>query len=407
MGKTIWIINQYASTPSTGMGGRHYYLARELALQGNKVYLIAASYTHLLRVSPDFSGQIFEEEVDGFEMVWLKMPRYTEAHSPKRVLNWFLFAKALTRLPRYLEERPDVIYYSSLSLVGFLGAEWLAKKLRSPLVFEVRDIWPMTLVELGGKPKSHPFVRFLQWVEDRAYQKSNVVFSNLQNAVEHMVDRGMPADKFHWMPNGICLEEVQSNEPLADGIAERVPLNKFVVGYTGTIGVANSMDVLIEAAAMLKDRDDICFVLVGGGKEKCKFEEVVARERLSNVIFIPPIPKASVQSMLKLFDTCYLGAKKEPLYRYGLGANKIPEYLYSGKPLLLSYTGAGDPTKLAKVGISAPAEDPEMLAQAVVKLAEMKESERDDIKELARKIAVEEYDYANIAKSMMRIFNSL
>ena len=84
-GKTIWIINQYASTPETGMGGRHYHMARELVKQGHKVYLVAASYTHLLRKPPKVEQSYQVQPIEDFNFVWMKMPYYDNAHSIKRI----------------------------------------------------------------------------------------------------------------------------------------------------------------------------------------------------------------------------------------------------------------------------------------------------------------------------------
>ena len=272
--KTYWLINQYASTPETGIGGRHYYLAKELANQGHTVYLIAAGYTHLLRTPPVLDKKYLIEPVTGgFNFVWVTTPHYSGAHDKARVLNWFIFAWKLLKLPQIIEDKPDAILYSSPSLVGFLGAQRLAKKLKCKIVFEVRDIWPLTLIQLGGYSPKHVFIRFLQWVEDRAYHDSDVIFSNLPNAVEHMVMRGMAREKFQWIPNGFDLSELENPEPLAVTTQLALPKGKFIIGYTGTLGLANALDSFIEAARLLKDEVEMAFVLVGGGKEKSTLVE--------------------------------------------------------------------------------------------------------------------------------------
>ena len=126
--KTIWLINQYASTPETGMGGRHYYLAKELAKQGHKVYLIGASFNHLLREPPKLDNAFKIEEIEEFQFVWVKVPSYKEAHSKKRVLNWFKFAWQLLKLPKVIADKPDVILASSPSLNSILlGPLYLLK----------------------------------------------------------------------------------------------------------------------------------------------------------------------------------------------------------------------------------------------------------------------------------------
>src|SRR5690606_26096320 len=167
-----------------------------------------------------------------------------------------------------IPERPSAVLCSSPSLISFLGAKRLARRFQARLVFEVRDIWPLTLTEIGGYSRKHPFIRFLQWVEDMAYRDSDRVVSNLKFAVEHMVNRGMRRPKFKWIPNGISVDEVRVSTTLNDNVAAIIPKGKFIVGYTGTLGFSNALDTLIEAANILRDYSDIAFVIVGDGKER-------------------------------------------------------------------------------------------------------------------------------------------
>lgn len=398
--KTIWLINQYASTPETGMGGRHFYLATELAKQGYKVYLIASAANHLLRQPQSFEESFKLESVGGFTFVWVKMPSYTEAHSKQRAINWFLFPWRIQSLPSVIVDQPDVILYSSPSPIAFLGAQRLAKRFNAKLVFEVRDIWPLTLTEIGGYSPSHPFIRLMQWIEDKAYRDSDYVVSNLKNAVEHMVSRGMSREKFMWVPNGFGFDEVSNPEPLAKTTLEKIPKNKFIIGYTGTLGVANALDVLLCAASLVKDYPDIVFVLVGGGKDKVILQQKAELDGLNNIYFVDPIPKVQIQTMLAKFDICFIGWHDNPLYRFGIGANKIPEYLISGKPVLHSYSGGGDPIALHCAGITVDAENAEALAAGVLKLYNMSLNERQAMGENGRKAAIEQYEYGMLAKKL-------
>lgn len=404
MNKTIWIIHQYASTPETGMGGRHYYLAEELGKLGYKVYVIAAGYTHLLRKSPEIQQPFLFEKRDYFTFVWAKMPTYQEAHSKKRVLNWFLFPWKIQKLAKLIPDQPDVILCSSPSPIAFLGAEKLAKKFKARLAFEVRDIWPLTLIELGGYSPKHPFIRFMQWVEDRAYKKSNIVISNLRNAVEHMQNRGMDPEKFHWIPNGVSLTEISENIPLNQQSINELPINKFIIGYTGTVGVANTLDTLIDAAALLRaHQDKFAFVIVGNGKEKATLKQYADSLELNNIYFLDAIPKKEIQSMINNFDTCYIGWKKDNLYRYGIGANKIPEYIYSGKPILHGYSGNCDPVMELQTGLTVPAEDSQALAKAILDIYNMPEAEKNEISKRAKQAILSQYDYSILANQLANI----
>lgn len=399
----IWIINQYASTPQTGMGGRHHYFARELVRRGHEVTVVAASWHHLLRDDIDSETLPTTELVDGYRFFRVRVPRYSEAHAHQRVLNWLLFALRVAGIHRRLQGRPDAILYSSPSLIGYLGAERLAQRLGVRLIFEVRDIWPLTLVEIGGYSSRHPFIRFLRWVEDRAYVRADAFVSNLEGAIEHMTSRGMDRNRFTWVPNGISTEASEAPEPLTAAVAEKIPGTGLRIAYTGTLGLANSLDTLIEAAVLIRDLSDVHFILAGRGRERARLEQQVVRHGLCNVIFTGPVPKRQVQSLLAAVDACYIGWRVSSLYQWGIAANKLAEYFWAGKPVLHSFSGRYDPNEKSGGGITVPAEDPQALAAAIRKLHDMPEAERRRMGENGRRAALEHYDYAKLAIKLEQV----
>lgn len=398
--KTIWMINQYATTPATGIGGRHHYLARELAKEGYKVYVIAASWHHLLKDPDGAPRETGIEEVDGYKFVRLAMPRYRDAHDKKRFLNWLLFAWKVSRLHRLLPERPDAIIASSPALFMYLGARRQARRHKAKLAFEVRDFWPLSLIELGGKSPRHPLIRVMQRVEDHAYKTADVVLSNTPNAVKHMQSRGMDPDKFVWVSNGFSLEEVSSQDSAPADVLDKIPSGKFVIGYAGTIGLANSLDTLIDSAAQLKDHEDIHFALLGDGRAIPDLQRQCAALGLTNVSFLGRVNKTEVQSVINRFDACFLGWKHSPLYNFGIAANKIYDYLYAGKPVLHCYSGALDPFAAYQCGVSIPAEDSAALSEAILALQAQPQDARDRMGQRGRQAALEHHEYNVLARRL-------
>jgi glycosyltransferase involved in cell wall biosynthesis len=399
----IWIVNQYASTPETGMGGRHYYLARELAEQGHEIFLIASSFTHLLQKPLHFDGDFLNQEIsEKFHFIWMNLPKYSGAHDKKRVFNWLKFSWKLLKLPQYIGNKPDVILYSSPSLIPFLGVKHLANKLNARLVFEVRDIWPLTLVELGGYSAKHPFIRFMQWIEDLAYQDSDKVVSNLSNAVEHMVKRGMDADKFNFIANGFDLNEVQSPQDLSEDTRNLIPKNKFIIGYVGTIGISNALSVLIDAAFLCQEEKDVVFVLVGEGKEKKEIQK--KSKSLLNVVFIDAVPKRQISSVLELFDICFLSQAPSVLYKYGVASRKLPEYLIASKPIIHATKHDSLVGKI-NAGVCIQPLDPVEIFEAIMSLKKLTPEERIKMGENGRKYALDNYNYSKLAKKLAKVLN--
>lgn len=393
----IWLINHYASTPSTGPGGRHHYLARELAAMGHRVTLIAARRHHLLREGLDTSVLPSEEHVEGYRFLRLDVPHYSHAHDKRRTLAWAVFGSRLWRMRVQTEDRPDVVLYSSPQLLGFLGAERLARRYGARLVFEVRDIWPLTLVEIGGFSLRHPVIRLFQWIEDRAYKRAERVVSNLPGAVDHMVARGMQEEKFAWISNGVALEETSAPEPLSVSIGRQIPTDGLRVAYTGTLGEANSLETLLEAASLVRDLP-LTIILVGHGRNRSALEAKRDQLDLHNVLFLGPVPKAQVQSVLAAVDVAFIGLRPESLFRFGVSPNKLFDYLAAGKPILYAIdSGDFRPVEQLNAGIQVAAGDASKIAAALRRFHGMSPSERAALGLNGRIGAENNFDYKKLA----------
>ena len=219
-----------------------------------------------------------------------------------------------------------------------------------------------------------------------------------------MTERGMNPRKFSWVPNGFSLDEVSQEAPLNDYAKSQLPKEKFIVGYTGSIGLANALDTLVLAADKLKKYSDIAFVMVGAGKEKSSLQSIVKEKGLSNVYFIDPIPKVEIQAMLNRFNACYIGLKKDPLFHFGVSPNKLFDYLYSGRPIIYGIeSGNYEPVSDASAGIQIPAQDSSKLAEAVLQLYSMTEAERSLMGSNGRNVALEQYEYGKLAEKLSSV----
>jgi len=401
--KNIWIINEYAGSPFHGAGTRHYYLGRELMRRGYKVYIITNSYSHILINPPMVENAFKIELIDGLNYVWVKVPRYKHAHDKKRFAKSLVFTAKLLKLPLPGMGKPEVIVASSPELFPVISGYILAKKQKVKFIFEVRDIWPLQIIELGGYSKYHPFIALLQWLENFAYKRADAVISLLPNALEHMKAHGLREDKFHYIPNGISLEEINKIEPLEEKVREMIPKGKFIVGYTGTIGHSNALEYLVSAARLLQEEKDIHFLIVGEGKDKERLMRMSEELGLSNVSFLPAIPKRQVQSLLREFvDACYMGLMNSPLFQFGISSNKLFDYFYSGKPIIYAVNSSNRPVDEAGAGISVPAGNPEAIAEAILKLKAMSPEEREEMGRRGREYVIANHNWEILAQKFLK-----
>lgn len=397
----IWFVNQYAGSPWHGMEFRHYELGRQLASLGHSVVIISGSYSHLFTHQPAVKGTYTVENLDGLTYCWVRVPRYGRSMSIGRVLNMAAFMIRLYRLPKNRLPAPDVVVVSSPSLFPILPMEGLARRRHAGLVFEVRDLWPLTLQELGGLSRRHPLVVLMRWFEDRAYRAADTVVTVLPNAVAYLQARGVARARIAIIPNGVDSDTLR--EP---AIAAPVPVRSavagasFVLGFVGTLGTANALDTLIGAARLLAE-DDIRVVIVGNGPERARLHDLA--HDLPNVAFVGPVAKAEVAATLRQFDACYVGFHRSRLYRFGISPNKVFDYMAAGRPIILAADAANDLVREARCGSTVPPDDPVALAAAIRTLRSMTPNERADLGANGRQYVSREHTYASLAARYERV----
>lgn len=179
--KTVWIINHYACKPDEGAGSRHYDIAQALAEKGYRVRLFAASFNHFSkdeRIQMPGQREWVEAVTSDFCIVWLKTQFSYSGNGIKRLLNMFSFFFHVLRATRNYE-KPDVVIGSSVHLLAPLAGYFIAKRHQAGFVAEIRDIWPLTLVELGKISRLHPVVLFFSWIEAFVYAKANAIIATM------------------------------------------------------------------------------------------------------------------------------------------------------------------------------------------------------------------------------------
>ncbi|WP_139958069.1 glycosyltransferase family 4 protein [Flavicella sediminum] len=364
MSKTIWVLNMTAGKSDSGWGERHYYFSKFWVKKGYDVKIVSGSYNHLFKNQPKIENKKFtlEEVEKGITFCWVKIPEY-DGGSIFKLWSMIVFAFRILSLTPELLGKPAVVLVSSMPIFPIVSGWYLKRKYKaSKLFFEIRDLWPLTPMYLKGYSKWHPMVVLMKWFETFGYKKADKIVSLLPNAHSYINAISKDPSKFVWIPNGID-EDLLVNEELPQETIASIPKNKFIVGYTGTMGMANALEYLIEASILLKADEKIHFVLVGDGYLKEELQNEVKGN--TNVTFISKINKNQVQHMLSYFDVCFVGRNDTPLFDYGVSSNKFFDYMLSKKPVLVSSNKINDPIEMSGGGIIVKPESAEAIVDGV------------------------------------------
>lgn len=397
----VWLVNHYALPPSEPGGTRHYALARYLIRRGHQVTIIAANFNHATgKHRPKKTGKLYtSEHFDEVPFLWLRVPGYR--NNVTRFWNMLVFALELwvgigTRKLR----PPDIVVGSSLTLFAALAAKQLARRKNVPFILEIRDLWPQTLVDMGMQAH-HPAVVLFGAIERHLYRHADKVVTLLPYASEYMVARGARAADITWITNGVDLELMPS---------PRLPRSHdvFTVMYTGSHGLSDALDSVLDAAAILNKEAPgrFHFRFIGEGPGKAELRERAQAEQISNVTFESSVPKHEVFALLQDADAFIITAKKTDLYRYGISPNKLHEYMAAARPTVFAASSTNNSIADASAGVTVGPEDTCAIARAITELADMTMDDRWKMGLRARQYVERHYDFATLAIRFEKVLQS-
>lgn len=393
MKKNIWYISKYAVTPKYGFTTRQFIYSKYFAKQGYNVSLVSSRSSSLKNV-PDIKGLYKLDIIEDVNCYMLNGIPIKLGFNIKRIFSWIEFEINLKRWNNKMIEKPDVIIVSSLSLLTILNGINFKNKYKAKLVFEVRDIWPLTLLDVGHFSKKNPFYWFLSKIEKLGYKKADLIVGTMPNLNEHVQQTIKSPFKFAYLPMGFDTENLN--------IAHRdwdIPKNKFIVGYAGTIGNANQLDDMLKAAEILKD-SNIVFAILGDGPLKETLRKKYGH--LDNIIWYPAVEKKEVFSFLDKCDVLVNTWKNVPIYKYGVSPNKWIDYMYAAKPIIVAYSGYPCIINEAECGEFVEAENPKALAYAIEKYSKKDKNELNSIGQKGREYLINNLNYDRLAKKYLQ-----
>ncbi len=398
-------IHQYFCTPNGSSGTRSYDVCRHLADMGHEVTMICG-VLDVGGLKPLPWYKLFrKEQMAGFNMIVCNV--WYSNHQGFCGRMWaFLWFAFLATFATLSVGKLDLVFATHTPLtVGIPG--YIASRFkRVPFIFEVRDLWPEGWVIIGLAKKTGILIRIMAVLEKFLYKHADKILLVSKGFEDRLIERGYPQEKLgtiHLGANGELFCEVKPNEEFR----RRHNLeNKTVAVYTGAHGWGNGLDYILDAASLLKDREDIVFMMIGGGREKPRLKKRAEEMGLKNVRFIDSVPKTELPSILAI---CNIGL----MFLRNVGPdrmvtpNKIFDYMFTGLPTIVNFRGTTtEMVKSERTGIFTDPARPEELVEKVVYWAEHPE-EAKTIGNRAREIAYAKYDRHIIAKELSGVFEEV
>jgi glycosyltransferase involved in cell wall biosynthesis len=369
----VWV-NQFAVLPTDGGGTRHFELGRELVRRGWDVTIVAADYhlqrrEYTRRAGPD-DRSVIDEVVEGVRFRWLWAAPY-RGNDWRRGVNWLSFHRSVLAMPP-VEPPADIVIGSSPQLFAATAARRVAARARAPFVFEVRDLWPESLLAAGGR--KGPLYFALARIASSLYRDARAIIVLANGTARYLADRGVERNRIVLVPNGVDVHLVQPRQR-ADGTAAA---GTTTIIYAGAHGPANGLDAVIEAAtALAASKTPVRFVLLGDGPAKAALMAEAASRGLSNMEFMDPVPKGELARMLADADAGLMTLRDAPLFAFGVSPNKLFDYLSAGIPVINNVPGeVAEMAAASQAGIQASDASAAALIAAIARFQEIAPDER-------------------------------
>jgi glycosyltransferase involved in cell wall biosynthesis len=382
MAKSVWLICKYASPDKYFFGTRHFSFAEEWVKYGHKVTIFTSNSSHLTDKLPQFPGSRMVEEIEGVRTVWLNVLKTRKSSSVVRVLSWLQFEWKVLTTNKKEFNTPDVIIASSLSILSIISGYLLSRWYKARFILEIRDIWPLSAMQLGGYSSNNPFMWSLGKLEKFGYRKADVIVGTMPNLIEHVQEVEPKFKMCVCIPQGIKEEELINSEVLSQQfISETFKPGTFKVAYAGTINHNNPIGVLLEAVSKMPENENIEAYILGSGSMLDTFKRRFAF--CHRIKFISPIPKKQVKAFLQQIDLCFDSIDSE-ISRFGLSRNKWIEYMNAGRPIICSFSGYQSMLNEASCGSFVPFGDIDALSAEIIRLKCLPQEVREEMGKRAR-----------------------
>lgn len=403
----IWWINQHARPPISAGGMRHFNLAKELCALENDVMIINGSVDHIkYNVLPEErhdKNPIFHT-YEGVSFLSINLPSYSGNASLGRIRNMYSFYLKTTKVlsPNKTKyEHPDIIIGSTVHPWAAYAGYKLSQMYKVPFIYEVRDLWPLTLIELGRIKKWNPLVLYFDRIDKLLSKEATLVITTAPLMKKYYIDRwGLPESKFLWVTNGTNIDINSTN----DSGETILPENKkearppFRIVYTGALGQANGLDEILRVIQASKEKlKNFEFHFWGNGPLKESLSSYIEQNGLPCFIH-ESVSKERILPILQSADALLFYLRPSVLYKYGISLNKVADYHAAGRPIIAVGECAQNPVIESGAGFAVSSA--RELPVALLKFQELSPEKKIDMGEKGLKYAEEHYNWGKLAKKL-------
>lgn len=398
--KTVWILNHYAQEPGHPGGTRHFSLSRYLPTSGWRAFIIAASVEHNTGRQRLAEGEKTRlENFDGVPFLWVRTPGY-KGNGGGRIKNILVyFWRTLRPVTTRALPRPNVIIGSTVHPLAALSGMLLARRFRIPFIYEVRDLWPQSLIDIGKMRAGSFSARALYWLERLLLRGAARIIVLLPQADKYIVPIGIPKERIVYLPNGVELCEIPA--PPTDQ-------NIFTLMYFGAHGQPNGLDCVLRAMHHLKGNPlavRIRLRLIGNGSLKPGLVELAKKLDLDNVQFEPPVSKREIPALASTADAFIFNLVDGPAFRFGISSNKLFDFLAASRPIIFSCKASNNPVNEAHAGLTVPPNQSEELAKSILTMASLPIEERIRMGRSGRAYVEANHSFEQIAKRLASVLD--
>jgi colanic acid biosynthesis glycosyl transferase WcaI len=358
------------------------------------------------RLYPGYGLRLYQREtIHGVPV--LRVPLYPNhgTSALKRILNYLSFAASVALLAPWLAPKVDIVHVVDPPYNG--PSTWfLSRLLRARLTAEVQDLWPDLF--RAAQMLSNPFALMtMNWCAKWMYRRCAAIRVISAGFRENLLQKGIAAHTLYTIPNWVDTDFYRPQDPNT-ALAEELGLaGRFNILYTGNMGKAQSLEGLLDAAALLQNLPEAQFVLVGFGSQWERLRELVERRGLKNVKVRNRVPEEQMSLLLGLADVLLVRLRDEPALNITI-PHKIYAYMASGKPILATITGeTADLVRSTRAGMVCHPNDVTATVSAVRRFYAMSASERQEMGEHGRRAACSLFSQSHLLDQIIAMFRAV